>query len=134
MGNPNEREITSHHDGHGLNESIRIVADEPGPGGASHHYKISIHVDSTADRPGGLLEVATIQFQKGPRNVEGSEPGIVESVLLAIVRDRLEAFNAGEYRCRQNAVAITKTEEAMHWLRDRADERARRGVLGSYQK
>lgn len=122
------REITTHHDGHGLTESIRIEADEPGPGGASYSYKVEI------DLGGAWLELCTIQFQKGPRSVGNSTPGIVDTVLLAIVRDRLESFNAGEFRCRQNAIAITKIEEAMHWLKDRADERARRGVLGTNEK
>lgn len=39
------REITTHHDGHGLNESIEIEADDPGPGGASHHYNAVIRED-----------------------------------------------------------------------------------------
>lgn len=118
------REIVTHHDGHGLNESIKIEADEPGPGGASHLYILSIN-DS---------EVGRVQFQKGPRDVEGSTPGAVENAVLAIVRDRMESFNAGEYRCRENALVATKVEEAMHWLKARADERAQRQVLGTYAK
>ena len=38
--------------------------------------------------------VATIQFQRGPRNVEGSTPGITEAVLYAVLIDRLEGFQA----------------------------------------
>lgn len=122
------REITTHHDGHGLAESIHIEADEPGPGGASHHYMVKV------ESMGAELGVADIQFQKGPREVLGSNPGIIDNVLLAIVRDRLEAFNAGEYRCRENACAITHIQEAMMWMRERANERAKRGVLGTYKK
>lgn len=129
------REILDHHDGHGLTESLRIVADDPGPGGASHHYTVTVPV-GTADDPDiadGLI-VANIQFQRGPRNVADSTPGIVESVLLAIVADRMRCFNEGEYRCRENALVLTHVEEAMHWLKARADAWARRGVLGTYQK
>lgn len=118
------RTITDHFDGHGLADSIELLADAPGPGGASHTYTAYIN---------GAV-VARVQFQKGPRNESGSTPGVVENVLLAIVIDRMRAFNEGEYRCRENALVMTKCEEALHWLKHRADERARRKVLGTYQK
>ena len=54
--------------------------------------------------------------------------------LLAMVLCRLEHFQKSEFSCRENAVAITKIEEALMWLRKRTDDREARGVLGSYQK
>jgi hypothetical protein len=118
------RTITTHHDGHGLTESITIQADDAGPGGASHLYSAVIDGE----------EVASIQYQRGPRNEEGSVPGVLDSVLLAIVADRMAAFQAGPFSSRENALVLTKVQEAMHWLKHRADERARRGVLGTNQK
>ena len=119
--------LTDHHDGHGLNESIIIEHDprdvEKG-GGASHYYSCAI-----AGRP-----VATIQFQHGPRDVAGSRPGMTEAALMAILIDRLRAFQAGPYSCRENAIQLTKLEEALHWTRARADARAARGVLGKNEK
>jgi hypothetical protein len=117
------RTIDDHFDGHGLADSIQLLADPPGPGGASHEYRAYV----------GDLEVARVKFQKGPRHEPGSTPGILDGVLLAIVVDRMRAFDAGEYRCRENALVRTKAEEALHWLKHRADERARRKVLGTYQ-
>lgn len=118
------RDIIDHHDGHGLNEAIRIRADAPGPGGASHEYVLDI---------GGFC-VASIQFQKGPRQEPGSIAGVTEAALLAVLIDRLRCFQAGEYACRENAIQITKLEETLHWTKARADARARRGVLGTNQK
>jgi hypothetical protein len=118
------RQITDHHDGHGLNESIAIEANEIGPGGASHHYVLSIAGES----------VGFIQFQEGPRNVEGSTPGITEAALLAVLIDRLRGFQAGPYACRENAIQLTHLEETLMWTRARADARAKRGVLGTYAK
>jgi len=118
------RSITSHHDGHGLNESIVIAADEPGPGGASHRYVFLI--DGT--------EVGALQFQCGPRNVEGSTPGITEGAFLMTLIDRLECFQAGPYACEENAVALEKARECLAAIRLRADNRAARGVLGTYNK
>lgn len=116
--------IESHHDGHGLTESIRIEADDIGPGGASHLYTFSIDG----------VEVGRIQFQKGARNEASSTPGVVEAALLAVIVDRMTSFNAGPFPSREGAIVKTKCEEAMHWLRARADERAKRGVLGKEQK
>lgn len=131
------REITTHHDGFGLTESLRIEADEPGPGGASHLYRVFAKgpEQHTSDMPeAGEYLVAEIHFQKGPRNVEDSQVGIVESVLLAIIADRMNSFNAGEYRCRENSLVATHVEEAMNWLWRRAMSRSQRGVLGTTSK
>lgn len=35
------------------------------------------------------------------------------------------------YKCRENAIAITKLEEALLWLRKRTMNRERRGVEGT---
>jgi hypothetical protein len=113
--------ITDHHDGFGLAESIVIEKDEPGPGGASHRYRFVI--DGT--------EVASVQFQRGPRHEEGSTPGVIEGDDGAMMLDRLRAFQAGPYACRENALALTKLEEALMWMQQRARARAKRGVLGT---
>ena len=122
-------DITDHHDGHGLLETMEIKRlDDKGPGGAHHRYEVRI-----PNREG--YEVSTrIQFQRGPREEPDSIPGILEPVLLAIVMDRLKAFQAGEYACRENAIALTKIEEALLWMKRRADNRAKRGVLGTTEK
>lgn len=127
------REITDHHDGHGLAESLRIISDvlDANAGGAAHNYEIFYDTPNPMAPP---AHVATIQFQHGPRDVEGSIPGALDSCLLAIVLDRLRSFQAGPFPSRENALVITKIEEALHWMRHRADARAKRGVLGRNEK
>ena len=44
---------------------------------------------------------------------------------------RLENFQAGDLRCRENALAITHLQEARHWLEHRMHDRDNRGVLGT---
>lgn len=119
-----DRVIDTHHDGHGLNESIVITTDTPDASGAAHSYDLFIGDDS----------VGYIQFQKGPRNVKGSTPGVTEAALLAVLIDRLRGFQAGPYGCRENAIQLTHLEECLHWTKARADERAKRGVLGRNAK
>ncbi len=62
--------------------------DEVGPGNGRHYYEV---------RRGDKV-VANIQFQNGPRNVEGSIPGVVEADLLEIVRHRLQCFQKASLR------------------------------------
>lgn len=138
------REIKDHHDGHGLAESLRILADGPGPGGASHYYVVGSTKNRSLDEFFAKTEtqslcaledpLALISYQKGPRDEIDSQPGVLDSVLLAIVADRMRSFQAGPFGCRENALVLTKVEEALHWLKHRADERARRGVLGRNAK
>jgi hypothetical protein len=50
-------------------------------------------------------------------------------------KQRLEFYQnaaGGKFRCRENAIAITKLEEALHWLYARRTEREKRGVQGTY--
>lgn len=120
------RELTSHKV-NGLNETLQInVLDEPGAGGAHHIYAIEYEANGSPDSQ-------TIQFQNGPIAEVGVN-GVSQEALLAIVEDRLKCFQAGQYACRENALALTHIQEAMHWLHHRTRERMQRGVEGSMAK
>lgn len=73
----------------------------------------------------------TLQFQNGPRNEEGSIPGILDTDLLEIVRDRIKSFQAGKYATRENAIMLTHIEEALMWANKRVQDRHERNVLGT---
>ncbi|MGY6251603.1 hypothetical protein ACXIUS_29435 [Bosea thiooxidans] len=122
------------------NDKLTVtVEDEPGAGGASHLYMVrGFNTGTNASCPftkrhGGPSEHATILFQNGPINEVGVN-GVTQEVLLAIVADRLRSFQAGPYSCRENALALTKIEEAQHWLQQRTIARMRRGVEGTHEK
>ena len=118
-----QHNVTDHFDGLGLNDTIRIEADHV-EYGAAHVYRFFI----------GELQVGFLQFQQGPRLDPNSIPGVTEAALLAVVADRVRGFQSGPFSCRENALVLTKTEEAIHWTRHRAEERKRRGVLGKAEK
>ena len=99
------------------------VLDEPGNGGANHVYQIVTPEEDVV-----------IAFQNGPRNVEGSTHGVIDSDLLEIVRDRLKHFQEGPYATRENACALTHIEEALMWLNRRVEDRIERQVLGTNNK
>jgi len=103
------------------------VTDEPGAGGACHEYQI--RTEPSVSGGSGLI-LTNISFQNGPINEHGVN-GVHQEDLLAIIIDRLKSFQSGAFSCRENALAITKIEEAMHWLNHRTSERQARGVEGT---
>ena len=77
--------------------------------------------------------VTLVKFQKGPIKENGVN-GCHNEDLIIMVVDRLEGFQSSEYKCRENALAITKLEEALMWLGKRTADREVRGVEGTHQK
>ncbi len=99
----------------------------------------SVHFDDPAGRPAGGHTEATglsIDWQNGPLGRDGernpANGTFVETVIAAAI-DRLEYYNAGEFRCRENSLAITKLEEALHWLHARTARREAAGVEGTHE-
>ena len=97
-------------------------------------------VDGDENPTGGLVTGIglDIAWQTGPLGREPvSEPNgaFVDDVIEA-ARQRLEFYQkaaGGKFACRENALAITKLEEALHWLYARRVEREKRGVQGTHQ-
>lgn len=109
------------------NDLLEItVLDNPGAGGACHQYRI----DSASPDFHVPVELA---FQNGPI-AEAGVNGITHEALLAVLVDRMQSFQAGPYACRENALALTKLEEAQHWLHHRTKARMDRGVEGTREK
>lgn len=100
--------------------------DEKGAGGANHKYLVQSKRDS-GDPIGQTF--ARVDFQNGGV-IEAGPNGCHNEDLLAIVIHRLQCFQAGTFACRENALALTKLEEAMHWLNHRTAARQARGVEG----
>lgn len=94
------------------NTKITIAACEAGAGGSYTHYKVG-HDDSPAH--------VDIIFQTLERK------GLTNEVLLAIVLDRLQGFQKGEFPCSENAEAILGVAKALDALKRRT---LRRGVAG----
>ena len=107
---------------------VRVV-DEKGQGNANHEYEICSV--STEEQKG--VQLGSVSFQNGPIKEAGVN-GVMNEDLIAIVIDRMRGFQSGDYKCRDNAIALTKLEEALMWLRNRTNEREARGVEGTHAK
>lgn len=128
------REITSHIV-NPVNDKIKItVLDQPGPGGANHVYGLSgmdfarndAAMKTPDDRPDGDVSII---FQCGGIADHGVN-GVTQEVLLAIVADRLQCFQAGPFASELNAKALEHVTAAQEALLSRTRERMARGVEG----
>lgn len=124
------REAITEHVVNPANDRIKIeVMDEPGAGGACHVYAVQWSYEDGHEHPNSV----TLCFQNGPI-AEAGVNGLTHEVLLAILAHRLRGFQDGPFRCRENALALTKIEEAQHWLHHRTHARMSRGVEGTHEK
>lgn len=94
--------------------------------------------DSEGNPAGGYVKAIglEINWQNGPlgRGADRQEPNgaFVETVILSAIK-RIEFYQQGQFKCRENACAITKLEEALHWLQSRTARRELEGSEGTHQ-
>lgn len=123
------RELTSYIVD-GANEALVVRAmDEPGPGGACHHYRVR----GIAPDGGEAFPAMDIRFQSGPIREVGVN-GISDEALLAIAEDRLLCFQSGEYASYENLQALHHVGAALGWFQKRTRDRVARGVEGTSEK
>ena len=98
----------------------------------------SQHFNDPAGNPAGGHTQGVgiaIEWQNGPlgRGDGRAEPNgaFVEGVIAAAL-DRIHYYQDSKFKCRENALAITKLEEALHWLDHRTQEREHRQVEGTH--
>lgn len=97
--------------------SVPRRKDEADAGGP--HYRYSV------ESLDGKDTFATIKFQEAGVQEVGVN-GCFNEDLLTIVRDRLLSFQQGDFSCREYALALTKIEEALHWLHHRTEQQRKR--------
>ena len=83
--------------------------------------------------PPDLYTVQAICFQNGPVKEKGYN-GNSQEALLAILIDRLEGFQSGQYACHDNQMALDHLQGARLWLYKRTMDRVARNVEGTHQQ
>lgn len=71
----------------------------------------------------------TLKFQSGPTQEAGVNGCQIDEIIQILI-DRLEHFQAGEFKCAENNLAIIKLMEAKMWLMERSRDRIARGIEG----
>jgi hypothetical protein len=96
---------------------------------APHHFKV---LKTKKEEFEPVINLSVVDFQEGPIKECGVN-GVCNEDLIAMVICRLEHFQKSEFSCRDNAMAITKLEESLLWLRKRTIGRENRNVEGTHK-
>ena len=96
-------------------------------------------LDENGKPAGGVVNGVglAINWQNGPlgsvvdSNRKEPNGAFVETVISAVVQ-RIEHYQATEFKCRENAIALTHLETALLWLNKRTMDRQERGVEGTH--
>lgn len=100
-------------------------------------YQCNNLTDESGNPTGGNVRGTglSIDWQNGPlgRGENRKEPNgaFVETVIDA-ARQRIQFYQDSKFHCRENAIAITKLEEAILWLNKRTTDRENRNVEGTH--
>jgi len=68
-----------------------------------------------------------IKFQLVPVKENGINGCQIDDIIQILI-ERIEGFQKGPFAGRENAIVITKLQEAQHWLEHRTRDRERRNV------
>ena len=104
-------------------------------------YKAVNSVNEDGFPAGGFAQGTgiDIEFQNGPLGRDGERivpNGAFVEDLIDVVIQRINFYQTaaeGKFRCRENAIAITKLEEAGLWLDKRTRDREARQVEGTHE-
>lgn len=119
-------ESTKHHDGLGLAETIKLTMSGKDVVAGNGRHEFNAEVDGK--------QVMYAQFQRGHPKDPDSTPGILDSVMMAVLIERYEAFQSGPFHCTENDAILGHLRQAMELTKARAKERASRDVLNKYVK
>ena len=106
---------------------------------ARNPLQVINQTDSYGNPTGGSVDGMGlhVSWQDGPLGRLPATPnGAFLEDLIEAVRQRLVFYQeaaSGKFACRENALAITKLEEAAMWLQARRAAREARGVQGTHQ-
>ncbi|MYB02052.1 hypothetical protein F4X90_20580 [Candidatus Poribacteria bacterium] len=109
---------------------VVFAMDEKSFGGAHHYYNIyEVEDIEKVDHILSATAIHYIRLQEGPI-LEHGVNGISNEAMLAIVRDRLNDFQSGDFPSFFNEAALSGVEFSNACLLARTQERKNRGVEG----
>jgi len=91
-----------------------------------HKYELASFEGSA---PQTLQFIEKVPTAEGSKDLVTVNDGTTNEEVLKVLIDRLQYLN-GKFPCRENAIVITKLEEALMWLNKRTADRQVRSVEG----
>lgn len=108
-----------------------IFHEEQIENNAPHHFFIVDKASAVNRENFNPIILGSIDFQNGPILTSGVN-GVMGENLIAICIKRLEYFQNSDFATKENAMALTKLQEAMMWLQKRTSDRELREVEGTH--
>ena len=115
---------------HELEDHAAAVLIQGGWAKLADNQAVYAHQDEIPAEGEEDLPVIDIRFQQDAITNVGANGCQMEDVIDVLV-ERLQGFQRGPFSCRENALAITKLEEARLWLSARNWKRQAQGVEGT---
>ena len=109
------REITTHKVHEDDRQPQVMASEDKTIGGAPDFYEL------VCGAPALTIRVPFVTLDRG---------GVTNEALLAIVIDRLEGFQSGQFACDENEAALQAIKNALFYLQQRTRDRMERGVEG----
>jgi len=94
-----------------------------------HQYALSNFEDK--DEEGQILQFIHKEPKQGTTEMETIMDGTTNEEVIEVLIDRLNYLQA-KFPCRENAIALTKLDEALLWLNKRTADRVKRNVEGKH--
>lgn len=91
-----------------------------------HSYQVSNFEHDSSQR---LDFIHKLPLEEGGTELFTARNGTTNEEVLAVLIDRMNYLQS-KFPCRENALAITKLDEALMWLNARTANRQKRGVEG----
>lgn len=93
-----------------------------------HKYELSnFETDATPNQE--LQFIEKVPVSEGSTELKTVNNGTTNEEVLRMLIDRMQQLQS-KFPCRENAIAITKLDEALLWLEKRTSDRKSRGVEG----
>jgi len=98
-----------------------------------HLYELDMFEDTPNDSGNQRIQFIEKASIIGSTELETVNNGTTNEEVLEMLIDRMN-FLQKIFPCRENALVITKLEEALMWLEKRTKDRKKRGVKGKQIK
>ena len=106
---------------------------DPDSGVAAVYVVEGMDYSTNPALPEPMKNELMLVFQNGVVPEHGLN-GVTPELLLEILIDRFEGYQAGPFACEENDAALTGMHDALEAIRRRRAERQQRGVLNTLQK
>lgn len=96
-----------------------------------HKYELANFEADLPELNQRLQFIEKVQTELNPTKLVTINDGTTNEEVLRVLIDRMQYLQA-KFACRENAIVITKLEEALMWLEKRTADRKARNVEGKH--